>query len=110
MAKPAEHGKLSMTKLTPQWLGGLLLAWNIAFGVLWIGVSETYPINRASAKYGHIEDYDERIALMHQEWDAREKEVRPFYPFVIALVGVNCVLAILVLCRLGQQASTPANY
>ena len=107
MAKPAEHRNLSMTKLTPQWLGGLLLAWNIAFGVLWIGVSETYPINRASAKYGHIEDYDERIALMHQEWDAREKEVRPYYPFVLTLVGVNGVLAILLLRLLGPQPSTP---
>lgn len=92
-----------MSRLTPPLLGGLLLAWNITFGVLWIGVSETYPINRASAKYGHIEDYDERIALMHQEWDAGEKEVRPYYPFVIALVGVNSVVAILLLRRLSQD-------
>jgi len=63
MDKPAEHGYLSMPKLSPQWLGGLLLAWNITFGILWTGLSECYPVTRASAKYGHIEDFEQRIAL-----------------------------------------------
>jgi hypothetical protein len=98
-----------MSKLTPQVLGGLLLLWNIFYGVFWIGLSETYPISRASDKYGHIEDYDERIALMHTEWAAGRKEVRPYYPLVVTLVGVNCILAILLLRRLGQQPSTPAS-
>jgi hypothetical protein len=98
-----------MSKLTPQVLGGLLLAWNILFGFLWIGVGESYVVNRASAKYGHIEDYDQRIALMHQEMEAGRKEVRPYYPLVATLVGVNCLLAILLLRRLGPQPSMPAG-
>lgn len=94
-----------MSKLTPQTLGGLLIAWNITFGILWIGLSEVRPVTRASAKYGHIAN-EEGIALMRQDREAGWKEVRPYYPIVVMLVGVNCVLAVLLLRRLGQQSIT----
>ena len=98
-----------MSRLTPQLLGGLLLLWNIGYGIFWIGLSESGPVYEASARYGHVEDYDERMKLMEPVMTAGWKEVRAYYPLVLTLVGVNCILAILLLRRLGQQAITRPN-
>jgi hypothetical protein len=43
---------------------------------------------------------------MRQDREAGWKEVRPYYPIVVMLVGVNCFLAVLLLRRLGQQSIT----
>jgi hypothetical protein len=84
-------------------LCGCLLAWNVLFAMSWIGLPESRAVTKASNAHGHVEDADQRWQLMSRDIDADLSGVRPYYPAVIALAGVNAVLAIAILATITRS-------